>query len=249
MKCLICPNETKTKKAITCSKKCAYQYRKLLLQEKHGVENPFQLQSVKDKSTNTILKKYGVSNVSKSDEIKKKKINTCHKNFGVDHPGQSLKVKEKIKEICLSKYGVENPMFDETIKNRSVTNGGGRAVPKRYITKYGNEIIVQGSYELDFVKECEQLNIPIKNGPCINYVFKGNNRKYFIDFTIEHTGTTKIVEIKSTYYFEKYKEEILCKKLFAEKYALENNMLYELIVLDKTRKERKYLLDELNKEK
>lgn len=134
-------------------------------------------------------------------------------------------------------------MFNEEIKAKSILNGAGRCTPKKYVTKFGDNIIVQGSYEMAFVVECENLDIPIKNGPVIKYSFNGKTRNYFVDFLIVNNGQNKLVEIKSTYYFDLFKEEILAKKEAAEFYCSERGISYELKILDKTRKERQNYLD------
>ena len=100
-------------------------YKNVML-NKYGVENCFQLDSVKEKSkkTNlekygdenyrnlekhkeTIIKIYGVDNVSKSDIIKEKKIETCLKNFGVKYPTQSKNVCMKI-SVSINKNRIYN---------------------------------------------------------------------------------------------------------------------------------------------
>lgn len=71
----------------------------------------------------TFLEKYGVENPSQLQEIKNKKKDTCFKNYGYDHPLKIPKIKKivsqknseiseqtqnKIKETCIKKYGVEH---------------------------------------------------------------------------------------------------------------------------------------------
>jgi len=80
----------------------------------YGVENVFQLESVKkkaretkfirygdenyvniEKHKETIMKLYGVDNISKSLIIKQKKIDTCLKNWGVEYPIQNKEILAK----------------------------------------------------------------------------------------------------------------------------------------------------------
>ena len=48
-----------------------------------------QIDSVKKKVKETMLKKYGVENASQNDDIKQKKVETCLKNFGTEYPAQN----------------------------------------------------------------------------------------------------------------------------------------------------------------
>lgn len=219
----------------TCSYKCTMQLI-------YGVDNIFQLEQIKEKSKQTLLEKYGVENISKNNDIKLKKEETCFKHNGVKYASKSKIIRDKTKKTNLERYGVENPMHNKDIAERAVLNGGGRCSPKRYLTIFGNTIIVQGSFEMMFVKECEKNNIPIKNGPWVEYLFQDKLKRYFIDFEIDCNGIKKLVEIKSTYYFEKYKEQVLAKQNAANVFAYSNNMIYELKIFDKNRKEIEILL-------
>jgi hypothetical protein len=70
-------------------------------------------------------------------------------------------------------------------------------------------LFYQGTYEKDFLdKYYDKLEIvKIKE---INYIYKSKNKKYFSDFYLPMFNL--IVEIKSTYTYEKYKEQNLKKK-------------------------------------
>jgi len=242
--CLICKKQTtfsgmSYKK--TCSKKCASDYRNNLLFEKHGVKNLFQIKDIQDKSRKTMLEKYGVENVSKLDFIKEKKEKTCLKNFGVKNPSYSAEIREKANNTNLLKFGVKHVMHNKDILEKCLKNGAGKCRRINYKTKFGNNIIIQGSYEYHFVKHCEDNNFYIENGPCIDYIFNGKKRKYFIDFKVCVNEQIKLVEIKSTYYFIKYRQEIEAKKQSAEIFAKNNNMIYELQVILNSREQRKGL--------
>jgi hypothetical protein len=86
--------------------------------EKWGVENPSQLDSVKEKKKKTLIENWGVDHPSKSDIIKEKKKETFQDRFGVDNPFQSEEIKEKIKSTNIIKFGVENPSQSEEIKEK-----------------------------------------------------------------------------------------------------------------------------------
>ena len=221
----------------TCSKKCAMSFRNKELFKKYGVTNNFQLEHIKEKSKKTMLKKYGVENTSQLEETKKKKIDTCLKNHGVEHPGQSNSIKNLIKKTNIQKYGAENPMLNREVAQRAAINGGGRAKAKYYETKFGDKILVQGSYELLFVQFCEENNIVVQDGPFIHYDFSSESHKYFIDFKINVNGKTKLVEIKSTYWYNQYREQNEAKIVAATKYAEDNGFKYHFIINDNNKKQ------------
>lgn len=264
---------------LTCKGKCSAKLTKERNQEKYGVDNVFQLESVKEKSKKTIQDKYGVDNVSKLESVKKKKSKTTLKNFGVENPFdseeirlkakktiqdkygvdnvfrlkkfqdiakknmikkygvkkalQSNKIKQKQEQTMLERYGVKNAMDLPEFVKKAQENGGGRAIPEKIITKFGNEIIVQGKLEKEFVQLCNQNNIKVLDGPCIPYKFENKKHKYYSDFLIIRSGKKQIVEIKSSYYYEKYKDQVLAKKLAAESYSSKNNYLPYILMIDK----------------
>jgi hypothetical protein len=74
---------TKDVNKISCSSiNCSNQKIKDVCQSKWGVDNPFQVESIKDKIKETLNEKYGV-----------------------DHPMFLEETKNKIKETCIDKYG------------------------------------------------------------------------------------------------------------------------------------------------
>lgn len=221
----------------TCSKKCAYKYRSNILYKKYGVTNQFQLKEIKDRSKATLRSKYGVENTSQLAETKQKKIDTCFKNFGVDHPGQSQVISDKAKVTNFERYGSENVMHNAEIAQRCILHGAGRVSAKKYKTKFGNTILVQGSYERLFVRFCEKNDIPIDDGPFLNYDFDGKSHRYFIDFKIDTGGITRLVEIKSTYWYEQYKDVIDIKNKYAKEYCKERGWQFHFIINDNNKKE------------
>lgn len=118
-----------------------------------------------------------------------------------------------------------------------VANGGGKAKAKYYQTKFGNTILVQGTYESLFVQFCEKNNIRIENGPFIKYEFAGKVHNYFSDFKINVDDKIKIVEIKSTYWYDRYRDVNDAKIVAAEKFCNENGMKYHFIINDNNKKQ------------
>ena len=109
--------------------------------EKYGVNSVFELDSVKQKSKETIQRVYGVDYISQSDEIqnrtrehtfekygvahtsklqsvKDKRAATNRERYGVDYYMQTEEYLIKKKKTCLEKYGFESAMQNEDVKER-----------------------------------------------------------------------------------------------------------------------------------
>jgi len=239
--CVVCEKSTKFNNSRgyskTCSGKCADVMRNKKLFADCGVENRFQLKDIKEKSRQTMLQKYGVDNASKSQKIKQKKEQTCFENYGVNNPSQAKNILAKKQEIWQEKYGAANPMHHKEIAAKAALNGGGRAKAKRYQTKFGKDIIVQGSYEKLFVEYCESNDIDVENGPCIEYEHNDQKHRYFVDFQVQVNGKKKIVEIKSTYWYSKFKDLVDAKNQAAKEYCTKNSYEFVFIINDNNNKQ------------
>lgn len=220
----------------TCSKKCSFIAKNKELLKKSGVINQFQLQGIKNKIKLTLIEKYGVDNPSKHKVFQLQKQKTCMKNHGVLYPGQSEKIKQSINQTNIKKYGSSNPMHNKQIANKAILNGGGKSPAKIYITKFNDRILVQGQYEKMFVNFCEENEIPVKNGPVIEYEFDSKKHHYFIDFQVSIKGKIKLVEIKSTYWYYKCKELVDAKNFAAKEYAAKNNFEFIFLINDNGKK-------------
>jgi hypothetical protein len=115
--------------------------------EKWGVENPFQLEEVKEKIKITNLEKWGVENPSQNREINKKikesiskldkeEINnkrskTVSIKYGVDNVAKLKEVKNKKTENSYKNWGVDLPIKNVDIKER---------IKKTNLEKWGKEI-------------------------------------------------------------------------------------------------------------
>lgn len=105
----------------------AYQCRKCRLKEslndKYGVDNVFQIESVKTKARETNLAKYGVENASGTEEVKGKRAATNVSRFGVEWAQQSQDIRMKTIQTNVDRYGVENVSSLDWVKgNRAKTN-------------------------------------------------------------------------------------------------------------------------------
>jgi hypothetical protein len=104
--CKICGKEIFVQ-AKTCSKKCAYELRKLAWKESCGTEHNFSKDSKSRKIWETkLLENEGISNVFQREEVKEKCKISHMINLGVNHPSKSEAIKAQKKLTCMKNYGV-----------------------------------------------------------------------------------------------------------------------------------------------
>jgi uncharacterized alkaline shock family protein YloU len=175
--------------------------------DKYGQKTPLSNVEIKEKIKQTNIKKYGVKSPMMSEEIKEKVKKTNLERYGVKNPAMSEEIKERVKKTNLERYGYEWPNQNIDVYNKIKS--------KMFRTKKYRNLFYKSTYELDFIKYCEINGIEITNAPSINYTMENVNRVYFPDFYIPKTNT--IVEIKSTYTYEKEKEQNLLKEYFTKK--------------------------------
>jgi hypothetical protein len=96
--------------------------------EKFGVENVFQLESVKEKTRKTNLEKFGVEFISQSNEIQEKIKKNNLEKFGVEHHLQNPEFLEKQKRTNLEKWGVDNVSKLQEVKDKK---------SETFLKKYG----------------------------------------------------------------------------------------------------------------
>ena len=88
-----------------------------------------------------------------------------------------------------------------------------------------------------FVNFCEKNNLYIEDGPLIEYVYNNKKHRYFIDFKVIVNNKVKLVEIKSTYWYNNYKEVVDIKNEYASVYAKNNDYLFYFIINDNNKKQ------------
>lgn len=115
-KCLNCGKTLTYTAYITkkkyCTAQCAHADPNWRLQFKNKVVTKEQL----EKSRQTCLKKYGVTNISQLNSIKEKKKQTVLKHFGTEFPMQSKEIMDKSKKTLKEKYNVEHISQVDVIK-------------------------------------------------------------------------------------------------------------------------------------
>lgn len=76
-----------------------------------------------------------------------------------------------------------------------------------------NNIFYRGSYELDFIKFCENNGIEIKKPGRIKYFINDQLHYYFPDFFIPKYNL--LIEIKSKYYYKLNEDKNILKKEYS----------------------------------
>lgn len=114
--------------------------RKETMKKRYGVENPFQLDYVKEKIKQTNLERYGVVNPGQIKVNKKnkeeKRIKTNLEKYGVRNPLELKEIQEKIEKTNLEKYGFKRAIQNEKYKQKMYNTN---------LEKYGTKIPSQNT--------------------------------------------------------------------------------------------------------
>lgn len=87
---------------------------------RHGVENPFARDDVKDQICQTIREHYGVDNPSLSPVIQERRRQTMQERYGVDNPFESEVFQEKSRQTVQERYGVDYAVQSDEIIARAM---------------------------------------------------------------------------------------------------------------------------------
>lgn len=188
----------------TYCEECGKVSYKLSCLEKYGVDNTSKLPEIHERIKETCKEKYGDKNYRNNEKRKE----TCLEKYNVENVFQLDETQDKFKSTCLEKYGVENPSQNAEIFSKQQQ--------RRYEIKKHKEtgLYYQGTYEKDFLDKYHTKLDIIKIEP-IEYNYKKKKKKYHSDFYIPEYNL--IVEIKSSYTFERYKKKNLTKERECEK--------------------------------
>jgi len=223
VKCDICGLEKKLKyfqyikntnnltEEYCCSKKCSNDKCIRRLNDKYNVENIFQLDKIKEKSKNTLLKKYGVDHPMHSNTIIKKLQNTNLSKYGKKYGLETEEVWDKIKITNLEKYGVEYRLKSKEIQQelyKKIQNIKNKNSIKYYKDKYN--IIVINYNNPDYFIKCNNCNqiFKINKGLLKNRLILNSTlctKCNSIGFNFKSDSEIKI----SDFIKENYKEEII----------------------------------------
>lgn len=171
------------------------------MEKLYGHRSPLQIPEIKRKQEETTLNRYGTLDMYHCENTR----NTILKKYNVDiykvNIMSSSHIFNKWKATIMKMYGVDNPM-----KNRKVFEKNQRNAFK---AKKVHDLICRGTYEMDFVEKYFDI-LKIENGKTIKFNYNKKDKIYFSDFYVPQHNL--IVEIKSKYYFDKYKQLNLAKR-------------------------------------
>ena len=190
----------------TGRKKC----RQTMLQ-RYGVENAYQLDSVKENIKKKNLEKYGVEYYSSTKECRLKVANTCIERYGNECYFGSAIGREKIKQTNLERSGCEYSWQREDTKNH---------IKETNLAKYGYESAMQNpeirkkaqarysyngisfdsSWELAYFIWLTDNGVDFEYQPNvkIEYQHEGKSHYYCPDFIVNG----KMIEFKGNQFFE-----------------------------------------------
>jgi len=178
-----------------CSLKCSQnnpttkQKIQSTFKKKYGVDNISQLDNIKEKKKETLIKNYNVTAALKSDIIKNKMKNTIKKKYNIDNISQLDSIKEKKKETLIKNYNVTAALKSDIIKNK---------MKKTIKEKYGVDNISQ----LDNIKEKKiqtyqkkyNNDNPFQNEKIKNIIKNTNLKKYGTEYPLQNKDILKKVQ-------------------------------------------------------
>ena len=167
------------------------------------------IECIKKKRENTMLKEYGVVNAGLSSEIRNRVENTCLERYGTKHPMKNIELQKQSKIGCLKKYGVENPFQSNIIKNKIKSNN---------IEKYG----------VDSYAKTDKFKTDMMN----NY---GYISAFELKETHDKSKLTLLKKYNCDHNFKITEVKEKRKKTFLKKYGFDNATKSE-IIKDKTKK-------------
>jgi hypothetical protein len=227
--------------SVTCSQKCYFNnmegahIKRVKKVKENWIANPEKLKNTIAKREQTIQERYGVHNISLTKQFKEKYKATCQKKFGKDSFLESIDEKTKLeyyKKGCetylkntgyestfknpdvikeremmwLKKYGERNPILVPEILDKAIRSSF------KWNKYKDTDIVYQGSYELYFLDLMNEKGLihTIENGPKIPYYINGKKYLYLVDFKIKDTN--KLIEIKSSYTYNRMGTDILLQQ-------------------------------------
>jgi hypothetical protein len=230
---------------------CTEHFKNVML-EKYGSE--FYVNSEECKKQ--MMEKYGSEFFINSEECKKQMMEKYGSEFFInsEHSKKQMLEKygseffinsEECKKQMMEKYGVEHALQNDKLFSKMLASSF-----RRRIYKYGDgrSVMILG-YEDLAIKELEDSNLyskieagDSKEIPTFWYEFEGKKHKYYPDIYVSNNVEKIIIEVKSTYYFEKDKQKNLAK-------AIEVSKTYKFffyVYFDRKKSKTVYSLSENN---
>ena len=203
-----------------CSVKCSQNdpvvrekvsttYKKTML-NKYGVENPQQIQVVKDKTKQTCLERYGSEYAIGSKLVKQKIIKSNQSKYGVNYPLQSTEIRQKTIDSVKAHYGVDNPAKSDIIQEKSRQTRKNNIKNKYDTTNYVTVSDVVGLYGQGWYHERDHLGIKIVKFGMYSYIHKDDVNKAKIYYESHNYGQGSNLEYTITEFIRSiYKGEII----------------------------------------
>lgn len=242
--CLFCKCEFDVRKKETrqlCSEECRKTWAALpeniesrisaskeAVKEKFGVDNVFQLESIKEKSKETKLEKYGDENycnreqqnktlyekygVNYFNELNSKLTHKFEEKYGVSHPLKLKEFRDKLKETTIEKYGVENISQDESAKNKK---------NKTIKERFGVDNISQNEEIKQRKKDTSLKNFGVEHHLKDGEMFLKHQKSMY------NVNRYKDTEIYYNGSYEKYFLELMEEKGFISEISNGNSFEYE----------------------
>lgn len=165
--------------------------------ENYGVDNPWQIESVKDNIKKHNLETYGVEYYSSTKECREKVASTCMKEYGSPCYFGSEEGKSKLKQKNLEEHGVEHTWQREDVKehiratNRDLYGVDYPAqnpdIRRQWQKRYTFEgIAFDSAPELAFYIWLRDAGVEFEYQPntSFSYEFAGKTSKYEPDFRV-----------------------------------------------------------------
>ena len=198
------------------------------MKERTGYEYPMQNPETKEKRKQNMKERTGFENPMQNPETREKCKETLKKRTGFENPTQNPETKEKVKQTLKERTGYENPMHNPESQEKQLKASYYR---KEFQMPSGDIRMVQG-YEpqaltllLQNYQE-EDILTGAANVPEIWYTSDKEHRHY-VDIYIKSINTC--IEVKSTWTYEKDKENIHLKQQEGKNLG----MKYEIWIMDK----------------
>jgi hypothetical protein len=213
-----------------------------VLLDTYGVTNVSQIADVQSKKKDTWIKNYGVDNPSKAQvnkdkikaswpEVDRKRKETMLEKYGVESYNSTNEFKDRRKATWIEKYGVDNPTKNiEILEKVLLKNSQNDYLTKTMVMPSGKERRYQG-YEniviMDLLKSGlteDDIVTGQGNVPHIPYEFNGGSHRYYPDIYIPKLNL--IIEVKSKYTWNKYKEKNMAKIDATKKLGYNVNVVF-----------------------
>jgi len=187
--------------------------------------------SVRKKIKKTVKRRYGVENIFQVETIKEAAKKTNLKNYGVENASSSPVIRQKVIQTCINKYGVDNvskiPSIIEKIQSTKFNNA--KYTPYSKQSQKVFNFIFNCLHETELVDHIYYATLNKEFGKKIN------NRYMFYDFVI--SSIEFCIEYNGDYWHanpRKYSENDFTRKIWqrdTEKISALTNMGFEVWVI------------------